>query len=68
LAYEKCNFETVREALEEHQRRCEHVYDIQKEMIAEMQENLEAKNHLIRTLTQQLNDRKNKFSLANLFS
>lgn len=68
LAYNECNFETVKESIEEHQRHCEHVYDIHKEMIAELKENIEAKNNLIRSLTHQLNEKANKFSLSSLFS
>jgi len=66
IAFDSWKFNTTRDDIEKHQRQCEFVYDILQAKIAEMTENISAKNVLITNMNNQLNHK--KFSLSNFFS
>ena len=56
LAFEKWEFITTRDKIEEHQRVCKYVYDYHLSIITELKENIKAKNKVITELSNKLKE------------
>ncbi|CAI2375643.1 unnamed protein product [Moneuplotes crassus] len=60
IAFEKCQHLSTRDKIEDHQRKCEHVYDYQLSLIHELQETINAKNMVIQELSDELKQKNDK--------